>query len=161
MKVSSSGSVVWIRDSTTAFNTSLYNQIIYKNDFLYLSNNAGIAVFDNNGNEQWSEMMMPLRIAVDNAGRMLVSSYGIGSQTLFRYSLNGTLDFSDSTIVADRIAVDSDNNIYLLAQWPNYNVAKHDSDGVFLWWQDNYPQNLSFGDPGFELLVDHYNDILW
>ncbi len=160
MKVNGSGSVLWIRDSTVAFNTNLYKQIIYKNDYLYLNNDLGIAVFDNNGIEQWSEAMLPLRIAVDNAGRMLVSSYGTGSQTLFRYNINGTLDFSDSTIVADRIAVDFDNNIYLLAQWSNYNIAKHDSNGVFLWWQDNYPQNLSFGDQGFELLVDHYNDVL-
>ncbi|HNS11056.1 MAG TPA: T9SS type A sorting domain-containing protein [Bacteroidia bacterium] len=159
MKVSGSGLILWVRDSCTAFNTSQYKQIIYKNDLIYLSNEAGIAVFDMNGNEQWSDAMAPIRIAVDNAGRMLVSTYGISSQTLFRYNLNGSLDFSDSTIVADRIAVDSYNNIYLLAQWPNYNIAKLDSNGTFIWWQDDYPLNLSFGDPGFDLLVDFYNDI--
>ncbi len=160
LKVSDTGSVMWMRDSTNTFNTSEYEQIIIKNDFLYLRCISGVAVFDDNGNEQWSEARSSVSMAVDNSNRMLVSTFPNPTETLIRYNTNGTVDFSDSSIVADRITVDYNNNIYLLAQWSNYNLAKHDSNGVFQWWTDAFPQNLSFGDPGFKMLVDYDNNIL-
>lgn len=160
LKVSDAGSVIWMRDSANNFNTSEFEQILIKNDFLYLRCNSGVAVFDNNGNEQWSEARTSVSMAVDNLGRMLVSTFPNPTETIIRYNTNGTIDFSDSSIVADRITIDYNNNIYLLAQWSNYNLAKHDSSGVFQWWTDAFPQNLSFGDQGLKLLVDYENNIL-
>ena len=160
MKVSDSGSVLWTRDSTTAFNTSTFEQVILKNDFLYLRSALGVSLFDDNGNELWSVAIGTYAMAVDNNGKMLVSSYPSPRNTLHRFDLNGILELSDSTIVADRFAFDYNDNIYLLAQWPSYELAKLDSDGVFQWWRDDFPENISFGDQGFDLLVDYNNDVL-
>lgn len=160
MKVNVIGSVLWLRNSTNSFNNGQYAQIILKNNLLYLGCNSGIVVFDLNGIEQWSDPVGYYRIAVDNIGRMLVSTFSSGLNTIFRYNVNGTIDFADSTITADRIAVDSYNNIYLLAQWSKYQLVKLDSNGVFQWWSNAFPENFSFGDQGFELLIDYYNDIL-
>ena len=160
MKVNDGGVIMWVRDSTTSFNTSYFEQLIIKNDFLYVGGALGVAVFDLNGIEQWSTYIPYEEMAVDNLGRAVVSTYGTPPNTLYRYNTDGSLDFADSTIVAERIAVDYNNNIYLLTQWPKYNLAKHDSSGVFQWWTDALPQNLSFGDSGLELLTDYDNNIL-
>jgi hypothetical protein len=160
MKVSDTGSVLWTRDSTTAFNTTTFEQMILKNDLLYLRSALGVSLFDNNGNELWSVPISTYSMGVDNNGKMLVSSFPSPRNTLHRFDLSGSMDFSDSTIVADRIAFDYHDNIYLLAQWPNYELAKLDSNGAFQWWRNDFPYNLSFGDQGFELLVDFNNDVL-
>jgi hypothetical protein len=160
IKVSSMGLIQWQRDSTTSFNTGISQQIIFNDDLLYLRDESGIAVFNLNGTEQWSFPVPSAIIAVDHSGRMLASAFDSIQQKLFCYQSNGILDTSFAIINAERIAVDNQNNIYLLAQWPGYEVAKYDSNYAFQWSKNTFPPNLSFGDIGFELLTDYNNDVI-
>lgn len=160
LKVNPAGVVQWQRDSTLSFSTGMTQQIIFKNNLLYLRGESGIAVFNLNGTELWSLPIPSSRIAVDNSGRMLVSAFVSVQQQLLIYSGSGIQDTSFNSINAERIAVDTENNIYLLAQWPGYELAKYDSNGIFQWSTNAFPPNISFGDIGFELLTDNNNDVI-
>ena len=159
MKLNAAGVMEWIRDSTIAFNNDWLRKVIIRNDLLYMYNGAGVAVFDTTGTEKWSHAINAEQIAVDNAGRMITTGFLSNNETIYRYDINGILDFADSTILAERIAVDTYNNIYLLSQWPGYELVKLDSNGTFQWNYNSFPPNISFGDQGFELLTDYTNDI--
>ncbi len=160
LKIGTAGTVVWMSDSTNSFSTGMYRQILFRDDLLYLRHEAGVAVFNVNGDEVWSLPVLSSVIAVDNSGRMLVSDFASGSQQLAVYHTNGSQDTSFNIINAERIAVDNQNNIYLLAQWPGYELAKFYSDYVFQWSTDSFPPNLSFGDFGFDVLTDYNNDVI-
>jgi hypothetical protein len=58
MKVSSTGNVLWVRDSTSSFWSSLCDQVFFQDDRLYLKAFEGIAVFDTDGVEMWSDGSM-------------------------------------------------------------------------------------------------------
>jgi hypothetical protein len=158
MKINLNGSMAWIRDSTIAFQSEWYRKIIIRNDLLYMFNGIGVAVFDTTGSEKWSELSNVNQIEVDNEGRLISTGYFPNNKSINRYDINGNPEFADSTIAAERIAVDSYNNIYLLSQWP-YELVKIDSDGIVQWDYNLFPPNISFGDPGFEVLTDYSNDI--
>jgi hypothetical protein len=162
LKVSTTGSVIWMRDSTNSFNTSFYSQVILKNNLLYLSSSSGIAAFDINGAEVWSHTMFPQRIAVDNNGQMIVSGSSPGSDNLFRYDVLGNLNFSDSSIYAARMTCDFDNSFYLLTDYSNqgYELVKYDSSGIFQWSTNTLPVAPPFGDIGFDVLTDYNNDVI-
>jgi hypothetical protein len=163
MKVNTAGGVTWIRDTTTAFNNGRYEQVILKNGLLYLSCTSGIAVFNVSGTEQWSHnTVIPSRIAVDNAGQMVVSGMTSGNETIFRYDITGALNFSDSSIQARRLACDSANSMYLLTDYASagYELVKYDSAGIFQWSTNSFPAFPSFGDIGYEVLTDYYNDVI-
>jgi hypothetical protein len=163
MKVSAGGSVMWMRDSTISFNEGRYDQVILKNNFLYLSSTNGVAVFDLNGNEQWSHSVFVQRIAVDTKGQLIAAVSTSGNINILRYDSLGTVNFSDSTIYTKRIATDSYDSFYLLTEYgpSGYELVKYDSAGIFQWSVDSFPvPPPSFGDIGLELMVDYYNDVI-
>lgn len=161
MKLDSNGAIVWKLFSTTAFSAGHCEQILVQNNLLYVRAEAGVAVFDPDGNEQWSMGdMYTSRMAVDHEGRIVLTTYPAPSHNLFRYDADGTLEFSDSTTMAKRIAIDSDNNIYLLTDvGPHYVLTKYDSDGNFSWIKNDLPVSPPFGDIGFEVITDYYNNV--
>lgn len=160
LKVNAGGSVAWQHVSTAAFQTGYFDQVILKNNFLFLKGSNGVAVFDVAGNERWSLALTPQAIAVDDSGRMVLSAFTSGIQTLFRYNFDGSFSFSDSTIMAKKIVCDSPGNIYLLADNPMYSLVKYDSNGQFSWSRDSLAAPTPFGDIGLDLLRDDNGDLL-
>ena len=159
MKFNSSGSVVWLRDSTTSFSSGAYHQMIMQNGLLYLQGSSGIAVFDVFGNEQWSVNIVPNYIAVDNAGRV-VASLIAGATNLMRFNTDGSIDFSSATIDAARVAIDYLNNIYLINSYGTYNVVRYDSSGTFSWIKQDIAVCPPFGDISVELMIDWNMDVI-
>jgi hypothetical protein len=117
-------------------------------------------MLDTNGVEVWSVPLSAACMTVDSYGRMLVAANMAGPVSVFRYGLNGSPDLSFPTISAERIAVDSDNNIYVFSQLAQYELMKYDSNGTFLWSYNDLPANTGFGDIDFKLLLDLYDDVL-
>jgi len=151
--------MVWLRDSTQSFVSGFYDQIIMKNNLIYLKG-QGIAVFSLNGDEKWSKHVGARRMAVDNKGQMIVSAVDTTTNTIYRFDSTGTLNFSDSTINAERIATDMDNNFYLLGYISQYAVVKYDSAGNFKWQRTNLPFQPGFGDIGYDVLVDYESNVI-
>lgn len=162
LKVSTSGSMMWQRDSTTAFKNSAFEQVFFQNNVLYLKASEGVATFDAGGNELWSAgNMEAFEMAVDYSGQLLVSALQPSTDhTIFRYNAAGVLTFSDSTMMADRITVDAANNIYLLADFPQYELVKYDAEGNFAWSKNDFPLTPGFGDIGFEVVTDYDLDVM-
>ncbi len=160
LKVSPSGSLLWQRDSTTSFNTGKYNQVILHNSKLYLRGDAGMAQFDLNGTELWSNQVMAQAMKVDQKAQVIYSSVTGQPDNIFRADSNGVQNFSDSSILAGRIAIDGDNSFYLLCDFPQYELVKYDSAGVFLWSYNAFPPTPPFGDIGYEVLTDLYNNVI-
>ena len=160
IKVNPAGSVVWQRDSTTAFNTGNYSKIVMSHNKLYLLGTAGLAQFDFNGNEMWSNALSAAAMAVDHAGQVIFSAYVANPNTIFRCDSNGVMNFSAASILARRIAIDADNSFYLLAHTPAYGLAKFDSSGTFLWSDSLFPAAPPFGDIGMEVLCDDNKDVI-
>lgn len=161
LKVTAAGVFGWAQTSTTSFSQGTYEQLILKNSMLYAASGSGIAKYDLNGNEQWSNTYVVSRMAVDNAGQVIFINYSGSSTNLFRIDANGNLNFSDSTFYATRIAVDADNSFYLLASnYPTYELVKYDSTGMQQWSYNQFPQPPPFGDIGMELLVDYNQDLV-
>ena len=152
--VDSSGNFQWRRDSTSSFTTGQISQVILQGSLLYLRAAYGIAVFNTNGSEQWSHALMPVAMAVDANGEMIVTSLST-TQSVARYDIAGNLNFSDSTIWASRIATDIHRSIYLMTDFAAYELVKYDSNGVFQWSYDDFPEPPPFGDVGFEVLTDY------
>jgi hypothetical protein len=159
LKVSPGGILLWVRDSTSSFGAGRYEQLILKHNLLYLRG-PGLAIFNTNGTEKWSNHLFAERICIDNHGRMIASAWDTASNTLFRYDSTGVRDLADSSIMARRIATDNSNNIYLLTDMPNYALVKHDSSGNIEWFKTDFPFHGSFGDIGFEVLTDNDNNVL-
>ena len=160
LKVNANGLIAWQQSSTTTFQTGYYDKLILKNDFIYLKSSNGLAKFDTTGTEIWSLPIAPQEMTVDDSGRVVTSLYTSGVKTIFRYTTNGTLDFSDSTIMAKKIVCDANGNIYLLSDLPGYTLVKFDSSGAFVWRKDNLAAPTSFGDIGLEMLIDYNGDLL-
>lgn len=159
IKFDNAGSAVWQRSVISAFPLGALNQIVFKNALLYMQSASGVAVFDVNGTEQWSVASFVKRIAVDHQGRM-IASVSSGFETLVRYNADGSFSFSDSTIQAARIAVDNNDDIYLLNDYGTYAIASYDSSGTFKWIHDGLAPTPPFGDIGIELLTDYNNDVI-
>ena len=159
LKFNSSGNLVWRRDTVTAIPYFSFNQIILKNSLLYLKGEGGIAVFDLFGNEQWSVGVAPIYIAVDNAGRVVASLYA-GATNLIRYNTDGSVDFTAVTIDASHIAIDYQNNIYLINSYGTYNLVRFDSSGTFSWIKEDIAVCPPFGDLSVELIIDWDQDII-
>lgn len=160
MKVSSSGNILWQRDSLLTFSTGTIDKILFKNNLLYLQGHYGIAILDLNGNEKWSSPVAARCMTVDDSGRMIVGTFANPINTFHAYDSTGTLIFEDSTFDASKITTDSNNNIYMLTDFPNYQLSKYDSNGVFQWHKDSFPAPPTFGDYNFEVLTDYNNDVI-
>lgn len=159
MKFNSAGNVVWQRDSTTTFSSGAFHQMVLKNRLLYMQSSSGIAVFDFFGNEQWSVAITPNFIAVDNAGRVVASLFA-GATNLMRFKTDGSVDFSAVTIDAAHIAIDYQNNIYLINNYGSYDLVRFDSSGVFSWVKEDIAICPPFGDISVELIVDWDQDVI-
>lgn len=159
MKVRSSGTVDWLVNGVSAQINSNFNQLFLVHNRLYAGASDGIAVLDLNGNEDWSVNTSVNRMAVDHYGQTIISSYS-GGANLFRYDINGNVNLSDTTIDARRICIDNHNNILLLSDISSYVLVKYDSAGTFAWQKDSLPMAPPFGDIGFEVLTDLYDDVI-
>jgi hypothetical protein len=129
---------------------------------LYVSSSLGIVKNNLSGVEQWSNNFSNICMAVDNIGQVVFSGYS-NSNTLFRLDSNGTINLSDSTINARSIAIDSNNDIYLIASetFPDtYNLVKYNNNGIQQWSYNQFPAAPPFGDFTMELIVDGNNN-LW
>ncbi len=161
LKFNSSGTMEWMLNTITSFNYGYLNQVILKDSLIYIQSSAGIATVNLYGIEQWSQTMVADRIAVDGLGRLIVTGTMAGSNdNIFRFTKQGALSFSDSTIYAKSITTDFDHNIYLLTDISSYALVKLDSSGAFQWSYTNFPPPPPFGDIGLEVLTDFNNDIL-
>jgi hypothetical protein len=160
LKITASGNIGWQRDSLSVTSTGSFGQVIIKDDKIYVKCLTGIGKFDLNGNEIWSTGLPTGRIAVDNTGQVVAEVYFGNPTNIMRLDSNGVVNFSDTTIIADRIATDANNNFYLLGDIPGYELVKYDSSGTFAWSYSNFPPPPPFGDIGYEVLVDYNNDII-
>ena len=161
LKLSPSGSLLWMLNTFSAFNYGYFNQFILNDSLIYLQSTSGIAVVDLNGIEKWSQSMVADRIEVDGQGQLIVAGSMVSSShNIFRFTNLGFLNFSDSSVYAKKIATDFDNNIYLLTDFPFYELVKIDSSGTFQWSYNNFPPPPPFGDIGLDVLTDYNNDVL-
>lgn len=161
LKVTVGGNYAWQRTTTTAFSTGYLQQIFFRNSMVYVGSSSGMAKFDLNGTEQWSNAYFLQYMNVDHAGQVVFSAYVSNPNTIFRVDSNGVLNFSDSSINAQRITIGADNSFYLLnSNFPSYELVKYDSAGVFQWSYNQFPQAPPFGDIGMEMLVDYNNDLV-
>jgi hypothetical protein len=162
MKVTNNGTLSWQQNGNNSFNLDWYNKIILKQNMLYLSSSLGIVKYSLGGVEQWSNNYSNSCMAVDNIGQVVFSGYS-NVNTLFRLDNNGNINLSDSTINAQHIAIDSNNDIYLIAceSFPGtYNLVKYNNNGIQQWSYNQFPVSPPFGDFAMELLVDGSNN-LW
>jgi hypothetical protein len=128
---------------------------------VYVGSSSGMAKFDLNGSEQWSNAYFLQYMNVDNIGQVVFSAYVSNPNTIFRVDSNGVLNFGDSSINAQRITIGADNSFYLLnSNFPSYELVKYDSAGIFQWSYNQFPQAPPFGDIGMEMLVDYNNDLI-
>ncbi len=160
LKVDSSGTIVWLKNSTGSFVYGFFGQIIAKHNRLYLGG-QGIAVFNQDGEELWSNNLSPNYIAVDNMGQLIATGYDGDGNSVFRYDSLGSQNLADSAVYyATRIATDKDNNFYLLTSSNQYELVKYNSNGTFAWNRTGFPETPPFGDIGLEVLTDNENDVL-
>jgi hypothetical protein len=161
LKVNSSGNLMWLNIGTTSFGVGNFQDIIIKNNMLFLSSYSGIAKFDLAGNELWSNTYSVFGFNVDHLSRVVFSGFINNTSCVCRLNSNGSLDFIDSTHTAEKIGIDNDNNIFLLgSNFPTYYFTKLDSSGTFQWSYNQLPVAPAFGDFGMEVLADMNNDIL-
>jgi len=159
LKYSSSGMLVWQTNTISAISNNWLTQIICSNGNLYVQASTGLAMFDINGSELWSQSLLVYRIAVDNLGRMVASVFS-SYQSIVRYNLDGTINFQDSSITAIKIAIDQNNNITAISGTGFYEIFHYDSSGTFQWRVDSLPYTPPFGDYSLEVLTDLNNDII-
>jgi hypothetical protein len=159
MKISPLGNIDWVIDTVSAGVTGNFEQVIIHSNKVYVSGINGIAVFDFNGNELWSKQTNVVRMAVDNLGQAIVSGFNNNGK-VERYDSLGNLNFSDSTIEAKRICTDSQNNFFLLSDVPGYSLVKYNAAGTLAWQKDSFPIGGGFGDIGFEVLTDSYDNVI-
>ncbi len=160
LKVNAAGSVIWQRDSTAVFNTSSFDQVIIQNNKLFVKSIFGISRFDFNGMEEWTTPLPAGRMVVDHSGQVITTTYFGNPTNIVRLDTNGVVNFSAVSINAERLATDSENNFYLLSCYPQYELVKFDSAGIFQWSNNNFPVAPPFGDIGFEVLTDFNNDVI-
>jgi len=160
IKVNSSGSVVWQRDSTSVSNTINFDQVVFRNGRVYVKSSLCIAMFDVNGNEVWANGVPAGVMAVDNAGQVIAAVYFGNPVNLMRWDSTGTLNLTDTTINASRIAFDASNNFYLLSDISQYEFVKYNSNGTQDWSYNNYPPPPPFGDYAYDVVVDNTGDVI-
>jgi hypothetical protein len=158
LKISPGGNLSWVRDSTTSFFSGTLMSVQNYHNYLYVSSSSGIAVFDLNGNEIWSNTISATAAHTDQSGRFIISGYSSGNN-FFIFDSTGTQIHGDSTFYADKIISDNENNIYTLTDDPVYTLVKYDSSGILQWFHDSFPDRPPFGDIGFEVLTDFYKNV--
>ena len=161
MKIDSSGSFRWIRDSCTAFHNGDLGQLVFHNGILQGAGYAGALAVDTAGNELWSVSYSVQGMAVDRSGNTILSIAVAATTNIVKLDPAGNTIYMDSATQASRIAVDDSNNYYFLTGYfPTYELAKFDSACNPLWSTSNFPQPPPFGDIFYEVLVDFDGNVL-
>ena len=159
-KVSMNGSLSWVKFGNTGFDTDYYTNIEFRNNLFYLRSNAGVAVYNQNGIEQYVISQYNGAFDVDYSGRIVLSAY-INNNNLIRYTASGAIDFMDSTLQADKILCDYTNEIFLVRGqigMSSYGLAKHDSNGQFQWSMQGLPTTPPFGDWNYGIMATGQNE---
>jgi hypothetical protein len=128
----------------------------------YLRSNAGVAVYNQNGIEQYVISQYNGAFDVDYSGRIVLSAY-INNNNLIRYTASGAIDFMDSTLQADKILCDYTNEIFLVRGqigMSSYGLAKHDSNGQFQWSMQGLPTTPPFGDWNYGIMATGQNEYI-
>jgi hypothetical protein len=60
---------------TVPFTTDWYNKITFRNNLFYVRGSAGVAVYDQNGNEQFAIAQYNTAFDVDYSGRIVMAIY--------------------------------------------------------------------------------------
>lgn len=161
-KVSMNGSLSWVKFGNTGFDTDYYTNIEFRNNLFYLRSNAGVAVYNQNGIEQYVISQYNGAFDVDYSGRIVLSAY-INNNNLIRYTASGSIDFMDSTLQADKILCDYTNEIFLVRGqigMSSYGLAKHDSNGQFQWSMQGLPTTPPFGDWNYGIMATGQNEYI-
>jgi hypothetical protein len=161
-KVSMNGSLSWVKFGNTGFDTDYYTNIEFRNNLFYLRSNAGVAVYNQNGIEQYVISQYNGAFDVDYSGRIVLSAY-INNNNLIRYTASGAIDFMDSTLQADKILCDYTNEIFLVRGqigMSSYGLAKHDSNGQFQWSMQGLPTTPPFGDWNYGIMATGQNEYI-
>jgi hypothetical protein len=161
-KVSMNGSLSWVKFGNTGFDTDYYTNIEFRNNLFYLRSNAGVAVYNQNGIEQYVISQYNGAFDVDYSGRIVLSAY-INNNNLIRYTASGAIDFMDSTLQADKILCDNTNEIFLVRGqigMSSYGLAKHDSNGQFQWSMQGLPTTPPFGDWNYGIMATGQNEYI-
>jgi hypothetical protein len=159
-KVSMNGNLSWVKFGNTGFDTDYYTNIEFRNNLFYLRSNAGVAVYNENGIEQYVVSQYNSAFDVDYSGRIVLSGY-LFESNLIRYTNTGSIDFVDSTMQADKIICDYNNEIFLVSGiigMQPYGVAKHNSDGNFEWSIPGLPITPPFGDWNYGIMATGQNE---
>jgi hypothetical protein len=159
-KVSMNGNLSWVKFGNNDFDTDYYTNIEFRNNLFYLRSNAGVAVYNENGIEQYVVSQYNTAFDVDYTGRIVLSAY-INNNNLIRYTSTGAIDFIDSTLQADKILCDYNNEILLVSGimgMQPYGVTKHDSNGNFAWSLSGLPTTPPFGDWSYGILATGQNE---
>ena len=162
-KVTAAGNFGWDHYGNSAFTTDWYNKITFRNNLFYARGSAGVAVYDQNGNEQYAIAQYNTAFDVDYSGRVVMAIY-TSNYSIVRYTNSGSIDITDSTsIQADKILIDYNNEIYLSAGQMGmqpYQIVKHDSNGQYQWSINNLPFTPPFGDFSYGLIDTGQNEFV-
>jgi hypothetical protein len=159
-KVSMNGNLSWVKFGNTGFDVDYYTNIEFRNNLFYLRSNAGVAVYNENGIEQYVVSQYNSAFDVDYSGRIVLSGY-LFESNLIRYTNTGSIDFVDSTMQADKILCDYNNEIFLVSGqngMTSYGLAKHNSDGNFKWSIPGLPITPPFGDWNYGIMATGQNE---
>jgi len=159
-KVSMNGNLSWVKFGNTGFDTDYYTNIEFRNNLFYLRSNAGVAVYNENGIEQYVVSQYNSAFDIDYSGRIVLSGY-LFESNLIRYTNTGGIDFVDSTLQADKILCDYNNEIFLVSGqngMTSYGLAKHNSDGIFEWSLPGLPITPPFGDWNYGIMATGQNE---
>lgn len=162
LKVTAAGAFDWVQFGNSAFNADWYTEITFRNNLFYVRGNAGVAVYDQSGNEQYAIAEYNNAFDVDYSGRIVMTVYASG-YNLVRYTNAGLVDFTDSTLQADKILCDYNNEIYLasgLQGMQHYELAKHNANGQYQWSLSGLPVTPAFGDFSYGLMETGQNEFV-
>jgi hypothetical protein len=161
-KVTSAGNFDWEKYGNSAFTTDWYNKITFRNNLFYARGTAGVAVYDQNGNEQYALSQYNTAFDVDYSGRIVLAAY-TSFNSIIRYTNTGTIELTDSTIMADKILIDYNNEIFVssgqMGMQP-YQLVKHDSNGQYQWSITGLPITPPFGDFSYGLMDTGQNEYI-
>lgn len=153
IKYDSTGAFQWEIDSFNNITTGVFRNIAFHNSKVFVSGD-GLAVCMDNGTAIWSNPIICTDMIVDATDRIIVTSFPQPTSTLFRFLSNGAIDLSIATIPRAKVTMDTNNNIYLLSEIPNYELVKFNSSGVFQWNVTAFPAAPPFGDIGYDVVTD-------
>jgi len=162
LKITAQGAFDWVQFSNSAFNTDWYSEITFRNNLFYVRANAGVAVYDQTGTEQYSIAQYNSAFDVDYNGRIIMAVYA-SNYNLVRYTNTGNVDLTDSTLTTDKIFCDFNNDIYLASGQNGmtaYQLVKYDANFQYQWSLTGLPITPPFGDFSYGILETGQNEFI-